>query len=76
MKIIIFCRVPNDLLHHFPTSQITKSLKTNDAKLAATLASSHEYQTQRLFMQLRAGMLPKDLEKRLIALYLQKGVDV
>lgn len=69
------CRVPSDLQHLFPTAQIAHSLKTDnerDAKIAATAA---EYRTQQLFLQLRTGMLPKDLEKHLIAMFLQRGLE-
>jgi len=73
-KYHFVCRIPQDLLHHFPSSQISHSLKTDKNKDAAVLAASLEYQTQKLFTQLRTGMLPKDLEKRLVALYLNSFV--
>lgn len=69
------CRVPRDLLHLFPKKTIWKSLKAESAKDARLLAGAEEYRTQQLFMQLRTGMLDKELEKRLIALYLKQGVE-
>jgi hypothetical protein len=64
------CRVPHDLQHLFPVSQLTYSLKTTDERNAKVSATAAEYRTQQLFLQLRTGMLPKDLEKRLINQYL------
>ncbi|GFO57456.1 integrase [Geomonas sp. Red276] len=69
------CRVPRDLQHLFPTVQITQSLKTTDERAARIAATAAEYRTQQLFLQLRTGMLPKDLEKHLIANFLSKGLD-
>jgi len=64
------CRVPRDLQHLFPASQLTYSLKTTDERNAKVSATAAEYRTQQLFLQLRTGMLPKDLEKRLVNQYL------
>ena len=64
------CRVPTDLLHLFPRSRIYKSLKTSDEKDAKLLASSLEYQTQQLFLQLRSGMLSPAIKKELVTKYL------
>jgi integrase len=64
------CRVPRDLQHLFPVSQLTYSLKTSDERNAKVSATAAEYRTQQLFLQLRTGMLPKDLEKRLVNQYL------
>ena len=69
------CRVPQDLKDRFPSPVIYRTLNTTDEKAARVLAASLEYDTQQLFMQLRSTMLSKDIEKRLIALYLQRGVD-
>lgn len=69
------CRVPRDLLHLFPKNTIWKSLKAESAKDARLLAGAEEYRTQQLFMQLRTGMLDKELEKRLIAMFLKRGLD-
>jgi integrase len=69
------CRIPADLQDRFPSPTIWKSLHTDDVKQARLLAGAEEYRTQQLFMHLRCGMLSKDLEKRLVALYLKQGVD-
>lgn len=69
------CRVPTDLSNQFPTRTIWKTLKADNEKDAHILAAAEEYQTQQLFLKLRTGMLSKDLEKRLVALYLKKGID-
>jgi integrase len=69
------CRVPQDLLHLFPNITLWKSLKAEDIKAARLLAGAEEYRTQQLFLKLRTGMLDKNLEKLLIALYLKRGVD-
>jgi integrase len=64
------CRVPIDLLDLFPNSKIYKSLKTSDEKDARLLASSLEFQTQKLFLQLRSGMLSPAIKKELVTRYL------
>jgi len=64
------CRVPTDLLDLFPHSKIYKSLKTSDEKDARLLASSLEFQTQKLFLQLRSGMLSPAIKKELVTKYL------
>jgi integrase len=69
------CRVPCDLQHLFPTVQLTRSLKTGNEKDAKIAASAIEYQTQQLFLQLRTGMLSKELENRLVASYLLRGAN-
>lgn len=69
-RYIYRCRVPLDLLHCFPSPLIWKNLKTDNEKDARIAAAALEYRTQQLYMQLRTGMLPKDLEKRLINQYL------
>jgi len=50
-------------------------LKTDNEKDAYLLASAEEYRTQQLFLQLRSGMLSRDLERRLVAAFLAKGVE-
>jgi hypothetical protein len=70
-RYIYRCRVPFDLLHCFPSPLIWKNLKTDkekDARIAA--AAALEYRTQQLYLQLRTGMLPKELQERLVMLYL------
>jgi integrase len=69
------CRVPRDLQHLFPTVQLTQSLKTDDERAAKVAATAIEYRTQQLFLQLRTGMLSKDLEKHLIARFLKRGLE-
>jgi len=69
-RYIYRCRVPFDLLHYFPSPIIWKNLNTTEKKSALILFTAVEYRTQQLFMQLRTGMLPKELQKRLVALYL------
>ena len=69
------CRVPRDLKSHFPFPVIYRTLGTANEKAARVLAASIEFDTQQLFMQLRSAMLSKDVEKRLIALYLKRGIE-
>lgn len=69
------CRVPRDLQHLFPTLQLTQSLKTAHEKDARIAASAIEYRTQQLFLQLRTGMLSKEMGKRLVASYLLRGTN-
>jgi len=64
------CRVPTDLLPLFPHSRIYKSLKTSEEKDARLLASSLEYQTRKLFLELRSGMLTPTIKKELVTKYL------
>lgn len=64
------CRIPHDLNHLFPSPAITKALGTESEKDARTAATAIEYRTQKLFMQLRTGMLSPELQQRIIALYL------
>jgi integrase len=68
-RYIYRCRVPFDLLHNFPSPIIWKNLRTSDKKIALIFFTAVEYRTQQLFMQLRTGMLSKELQKRLVALY-------
>ena len=65
------CRIPADLLHLFPSITIYKSLHTDDVKNARLLTGAEEYRIQQLFLQLRSGMLSKDLEKHLIASFIK-----
>jgi len=69
------CRVPRDLQQHFPSPVIYRAIKATDKKSACVLATTLEYKTQQLFLQLRSAMLPKELEKRLVAIYLKQGLD-
>ena len=69
------CRVPVDLLPLFPSPVIWKSLHTDDHKDATVAASVVQYNTQKLFMQLRTGMLSPSLMKIIIAEYIKTGVD-
>ena len=64
------CRVPADIQHLFPHPNIYKSLKTSNEKMAIQLATVLEYQTQKLFFQIRTGMLDPNINKSLIAHYL------
>lgn len=69
------CRIPSDLSPLFPQPTIWKSLKTDNEKDARLLASAEEYRAQQLFINLRTGMLSRDLENRIIAAYLLKGAE-
>lgn len=68
------CRVPHDLLHHFPKPVLWHSLKTSNLKHARLLASSWEFKTQQLFMQIRSGMLDSNFIDHLVHLYLEAGI--
>ena len=72
-KYTFVCRVPSDLSHHFPKTTLWRSLKTANEKDARLLASAEEYRAQQLFMQLRSRMLSREIEKRIVALYLRSG---
>lgn len=69
------CRVPRDIIALFPSTTIWKSLRTKDPKSARLLADKWEYHTQKLFVQLRSEMLPRELEKKLVAEYLLRGAE-
>lgn len=66
------CRIPSDIIHLFPHPIIYKSLKTSDEKIAVLLAISLEHHTQKLFFQIRTGMLNDNIVKGLIAQYLNE----
>lgn len=68
-------RVPRDIVHLFPISTIWKPVQAKDARSARLIAGVWEYRAQRLFLQLRTGMLDKDLEKMLVALFLKQGAE-
>ncbi len=59
--------VPVDLLQHFPTTEIKKSFKTKESKLAKCMAVSMEYRLQRTYALIRTGMLPNDIIQAMIA---------
>jgi integrase len=69
-RYIYRCRVPFDLLPCFPSPLIWKNLKTEKEKDARIAAAALEYRTQQLYLQLRTGMLPKELQEHLVMLYL------
>ena len=69
-------RVPADLVVHFPSPVISRSLHTNDKKYATILASAWGYKTHQIFLQLRSGMLDQHLMEHLIARYLNSGLQV
>jgi len=50
------CRVPADMKHYFPGTQIRKSLKTDDRKQAKTLGKILTAKTERLFFMTRSGI--------------------
>jgi integrase len=70
------CRVPSDLQQFFPKKVIWRSLKTSVTKDAVVLLKAEEYRLQRLFVQLRSGMFPKELEKWLVASYMLGGLEL
>ncbi len=68
------CRIPVDLLEHFSVKTLYRSLKTDDIKHARLLAASYEYETQRVFMRLRTGML-ETFEVQILVERLTKGIN-
>lgn len=50
-------RIPKDLLIHFPSPEIKKSLKTTDIKAARILASNFDEQVQSTFAVLRTARI-------------------
>jgi len=73
-RFYFVCRIPRDLKRHFPREIFWKSLHSSDKKTASALSLSYFYEAQKLFMQLRSGMLTPDLEKRLADSFLLHGV--
>src|ERR1700721_2345042 len=63
-RYICRCRVPFDLLHCFPSPLIWKNLKPDKEKDARIAATAVEYGTQQLYLQLRPGILPVELQKK------------
>lgn len=63
-------RIPQDILHHFPVRTIWRSLKTKDYKAARVLAKVREHETEKVFMQIRCGLLTNEQIKRLVADFL------
>ena len=59
--------VPVDLLQHFPTTEIKRSFKTKESKLAKGMAISMEYKLQRTYAMIRSGMLPTDIIQGMVA---------
>ena len=59
--------VPSDLQQHFPTTEIKKSFKTKESKLAKGMAVSMEYRLQRTYALIRSGMLPTDIIQGMVA---------
>jgi hypothetical protein len=53
--------IPVDLKHYFPATIIQKTLRTTNIKDAKPLLLAAEYKVQRVFAQLRIGMLPVDV---------------
>ena len=68
-------RVPADLVDKFPSAEIKKSLKTDNPKQARQLASAYDYQTSKLFTEVRTGMIDPQLEKYIIAQHLKAGLE-
>jgi integrase len=69
-------RIPSDLQDRFPSPILSRSLKTSDKKNANLLATSYDYQSERLFTRLRTAMLDSVTEKLLITLFLKEELDV
>lgn len=63
-------RVPQDLTDHFPVKTIWRSLKTECVKSARTLIKNYEFRAERLFMQIRSGVLTDEQISRLVAEFL------
>ena len=63
-------RVPRDLLGHFPQKTLWRSLKTKDLKAAKILVKAREHEAEKIFMQIRTGLLSDDQIKRLVAVFL------
>ena len=70
------CRVPADLVDKFPSTEIKKSLRTSDRKQATLLAASFDFQTKKLFTEIRTGMLDPHLEKFIIARHLHTQLEL
>lgn len=63
-------RVPQDLAGYFPVKTVWRSLKTGCLQAAKTLLKALEYQAERLYMQMRSGMLTDEQTKQLVAEFL------
>jgi hypothetical protein len=68
------CRVPKDLRHLFPTAVIWKPIKASGLKNVRLLAGVLEQRAQKLFLELRTGMLSREMEKSIINEFLYHGV--
>lgn len=58
--------IPVDLKPYFPITILQKSLRTSNIKEARPLLLSTEYKVQRVFAQLRTGMLDDNLSRQLV----------
>ena len=68
------CRVPTDLQPLFPSDVISRSLKTNSKKHAGVLRLKFEHKLQKLFLQLRSGMLDRTLQNHLVNQFLHSNL--
>jgi len=50
-------RIPQDLTCHFPVKTVWRSLKTKCQKSAMTLLKKFHFYVEKLYMQIRTGML-------------------
>jgi len=59
-------KVPTDLKQYIPSTEIKKSLKTTDHKIATTLAVSVEYEVHKVFALLRSNLLPEGMVPKVV----------
>lgn len=57
-------KIPLDLKQYFPVKEIWKSLKTRSLTTARTAVSKLLYQTERLFLYARSGMLSNERNQK------------
>ena len=63
-------RVPQDIAGYFPVKTVWRSLRTGCLKSAKTLLKALEYRAERIYMQMRSGMLTDEQIKQLVTEFL------
>lgn len=59
-------RVPDDIRHYFPYPEIRLSLKTGNQRFARSLMRGLLGKTEKLFLQIRSGMLSESMIQNLV----------
>ena len=70
------CRVPTDMKHYFPGTQIRKSLKTDNRKQALTQVKILTAKTERLFFMARSQILTPKMIESLVQEYMDSVLEL